>query len=353
MHNAKVIGRDFCGGIPRSSELSDSGSVKTVAMMYPSLTTLILQGLSNLEEWLEPIITTGGEDQSMVPVLPKLKVLKMERCPKLTMIPSTVFLVSQLKELVITNLDSSMILETMKKKISSLTSLRLRSISDGDGGSSSNTYFVIDELLKNNFLSLKTLNLDNCPGLTFLTIGVFLEELEVSDCLNLTSINVVEGALRYLIIVRCPSLSELVFVPSTRSILVKLILGPFSEELNEFPWPSLILYGWRKVRSILLDGEPDGCLSSTFPALTLLYINDFEGVKSLPDSLAKLPSLERLRIWNCSNLESLPVFNESHSLQYLKIFQCTILEERCTGGGRVGQNGSRYNIFLVYKLGMN
>ncbi|KAL1809360.1 hypothetical protein ACET3Z_026350 [Daucus carota] len=342
MHNVKVIGRDFCGGLAStSSGLSDSGSVKTVAKMYPSLTTLILQGLSNLEEWLEPNISTGDEDQNMVPVFPKLEVLKIERCSKLKMIPNTLFLFSKLRELVITNLDSSEILETMSRKISSLVNLRLRSISDGDGGSSSNVYYLIEELLKTNSLSLKTLNLDNCPGLKFLTIGIVLEELEVSDCLNLTSINVVEGALKYLIIVRCLSLSELVFVPSTRSRLEKMILGPFSDELNEFPWPSfssvisfpkltsLTLYGWKKVRSILLDGKLDDRLSSTFPALTLLYINDFEGVKSLPESLAKLPSLERLRIWNCNNLKSLPTFDESHSLQYLKIFQCTILEERC------------------------
>ncbi|WOH09434.1 hypothetical protein DCAR_0728891 [Daucus carota subsp. sativus] len=342
MHNVKVIGRDFCGGLAStSSGLSDSGSVKTVATMYPSLTTLVLQGLSNLEEWLEPNISTGDEGQNMVPVFPKLEVLKIERCSKLRMIPNTLFLFSKLRELVITNLDSSEILETMSRKISSLVNLRLRSIRDRNGGSSSNVYYLIEELLKTNSLSLKTLNLDNCPGLKFLTIGIVLEELEVSDCLNLTSINVVEGGLKHLIIGRCPSLSELVFVPSTRSRLEKMILGPFSEDLNEFPWPSfssvfsfpkltsLTLYGWKKVRSILLDGELDDRLSSTFPALTLLYINDFEGVKSLPESLAKLPSFERLRIWNCNNLKSLPVFHESHSLQYLKIFQCTILEERC------------------------
>ncbi|XP_017217296.1 putative disease resistance protein RGA4 [Daucus carota subsp. sativus] len=262
MHNLKVIGRDFCGGLAStSSGLSYRGSVKTVATMYPSLTTLV---------------STGDEDQ-ISPLAMKTKIW----CQYF----------QNLRELVITNLDSSKILETMSRKISSLVNLRLRSIRDRNGGSPSNVYYLIDELLETNSLSSKTLNLDNCPGLKFLTIGIVLEELEVSDCLNLTSINVVEGALKYLIIVRCPSLSELVSVPSTRSRLEKMILGPFSDELNEFPWPSfssvilfpkltsLTLYGWKKVRSILLNGELDDRLSSMFPALTLLYINDFEGVK--------------------------------------------------------------------------
>lgn len=95
---------------------------------------------------------------------------------------------------------------------------------------------------------------------------------------------------------------------------------------------SLKLNGWEKVKSILPAGEDDHCLSITFPALSELYITDFEGVKALPDSLAKLPSLKELHIMKCENLMSLPTFEESNSLCNLTISGCPNLKERCRKG---------------------
>lgn len=62
MENVGVIGSDINGGLHSgSSDLSDSGAAKQVTTMYPSLTKLILRGLTRLEEWLEP--ETSIEDQ--------------------------------------------------------------------------------------------------------------------------------------------------------------------------------------------------------------------------------------------------------------------------------------------------
>ncbi|KAK1364508.1 putative disease resistance protein RGA3 [Heracleum sosnowskyi] len=348
MTSVKVIGTDFYGVLGSdSSESSERGVIQTVTTMYPSMKKLLLLDLPKLKEWLEPVTSTGHEDQSTMLVFPILEELYIRNCPRLTRIPRICF--SSLKKLEITNLYSSMILETLSRNVNSLTYLLLWNIRDEGGGSSassSNRHSAFDELLRNNSRSLTTLNLNDCQGLTCLTLGDALEALEVVNCPDLTSINVVEGSsgVKDLTIGRCPSLSEYVFVQKMRSTLIRLTLGPFFEELDEFPWSffssvisfisltSLTLYGWRSVKSILPAAELDDSISSTFPALTELHIIDFDGVKALPDSLAKLPCLGTLFIRNCENLRSLPTFSESHSLRYLDIHRCPDLQERCRKG---------------------
>lgn len=74
---------------------------------------------------------------------------------------------------------------------------------------SSNMDRMIDEVLKNNFMSLKTLNFGNCKGLTCLTPGVAIEHLVVSYCQDLSSINVAEGSagLKYVTIINLAMIS--------------------------------------------------------------------------------------------------------------------------------------------------
>lgn len=191
----RVIGSNFHGGQGRvSSEFS-----KSCRTMYPSLTRLILWGLPKLEEWLEPVLmNTGNEDQSDVQVFPKLEVLEIVNCSKLTKIPESCFL--SLKVLEIQNLDSSIILGRMSTSVSSLTNLRLTNISDGDGGcSSSSSYLkmdsILEELLKNISPTLTNLSLVHCLGLTRvnLKLCVALETVKIVDCPNLMSISVTEG----------------------------------------------------------------------------------------------------------------------------------------------------------------
>ncbi|KAL1809404.1 hypothetical protein ACET3Z_026394 [Daucus carota] len=348
MDNLKVIGSDICGDLVIDArDLSNGGITSTVTTMYPSLKTLILWDLPKLEIWMELVMSTAGKHQGSVLGFPKLEVLDIKSCSKLKRIPSSCF--PSLKMLEITNLESrSMILETISRKVTSLSYLRLRSIIDEGGHSSSssspsNMDSIIADFLRNNSESLALLNLHDCQGLTCLTLGVALEEIRLSDCPDLTTINVVEESCRvqHLVTERCLSLLDLVFVQSMRSTLVKLTLDPFSEELDEFPWPfassypnliSLELWGWEKLKSIFPEGQPDDHLSSTFPALSHLAILNFEGVKTIPDSLAELPSLKTLFIRNCKNLEKLPTFKKSHNLQFLDIYGCPVIRERYRSG---------------------
>lgn len=172
-------------------------------------------------------------------------------------------------------------------------------------------------MFRNNSLSLTSLKLKNCKGLTCLTLGVPLEKLKVFNCPDLTSIKLLEesgAALKDLSIGKSLSLSEWVFAKSVSSTLVRLTIGPSLEELDKFSWqfsssltsviffPNLTwlsLCGLEKVKSIVPTERFDDRLSSIFPALSYLYITDFGGLKALPDSLAKLPSLTSLSIFNC------------------------------------------------------
>ncbi|XP_074324506.1 uncharacterized protein LOC141661403 isoform X2 [Apium graveolens] len=209
---------------------------------------------------------------------------------------------------------------------------------------------ITNKLLENNSLSLRPFDIHQCKGLTYLTLGVALELLEVYHCPELAMINIVKGSggLKYLRIASCPSLSEWVFVQSMSTTLVQLVLGPFMEELEEFLWPfsslaasvisftklkDLNLHGWDNVKSILPSGKIGDRLSSAFPALAELGIHDFEGVKALPDLLAELPTLRDLYIYNCENLCSLPSFHKSNSPRYMEVSGCPVLAERCKKEG--------------------
>ncbi|KAK1364368.1 hypothetical protein POM88_039929 [Heracleum sosnowskyi] len=335
MKNVKVMGSDFSGGV-------DSGVPKAVTTtLYPSLIKLTLGRLPKLEEWVETVIS----------VFPKLERLFIRGCPRLRKIPNNSF--PSLKGLVIKNLESSMILESLSTNVSSLTYLDLENISDGGGGGDSSTWscwcsnleFRINVLLKNNSLSLTELVLHDCKELKRLTLGVSLDILYVNNCPHLISINSVEGlaiCLKSITIGGVPSshLDGVFAHILNSSTLEKLELGRFWDELDEFTWPfscvisfpnltHLQLRGWEKARSIALFDQLE---LSTFPALTRLIIWDFKGMKALPDSIAKLPSLKNLFILDCENLESLPTFEESHGLESLDISHCPILEERCRKG---------------------
>ncbi|WOH09355.1 hypothetical protein DCAR_0728812 [Daucus carota subsp. sativus] len=315
MENFKVI-RSFSGEglVSGCIELSDSSTAKSVTTMYPSLIKLTLKDLPRLKEVLESVMTLGSEE-SALKIFPKLEELKIVHSSQLKEIPSHCFL--SLRKLEMAHLESSM-------------------IQDMDS--------VIEKLLKNNSISLKSLSLRRCKGLTCLNLGAGIDELKVYDCLDLISISVDDesSGLKTLKIGECPGLSQWEFVHTMKSTLVTLTLHPFNAREYEFPWafspfisfPNLKLLqleGWEKIKSILPAEKLDD-FCSTFPALTELDIIDFKECKALPDSLAKIPSLQGIYIWGCGKLEILPLFEESHGLQWLTIRKCPIITERCKKG---------------------
>ncbi|KAL1809334.1 hypothetical protein ACET3Z_026324 [Daucus carota] len=340
MRNLRVVGDDFCGG----------------QSVFPQLERLNIENCPRLRKILPSC--TGVSSQSE---FPKLEILKITNCPRLRKIPKSCF--PSLKNLVITDLESDMMLGTMSRYVSSLTSLSLTRIGDGGGDSSLSSFSNLESLI-NNSLSLTELELYDCKGLKCLTLGVSLAYLSIDDCPHLTSINLVEGSAGLKIFgigILPTSLLDGGLSQIQSSRLDCLRLGPFSEEFDYIPWPfssssfsnlsMLNLYGWENVKSLVHFEQR---LFTAFPALGSLTLCGFEGLKALPDSIAKLPSLKVLFIFECNNLESLPVFEESHILQALAIIECPVLRQRCCKGQGPEWFKIQYvpNIYCEYKRKM-
>ncbi|XWS09447.1 hypothetical protein CRYUN_Cryun40dG0085300 [Craigia yunnanensis] len=138
----------------------------------------------------------------------------------------------------------------------------------------------------------------------------------------------------YLGISNCTNLKPIPEDVGCLTRLKTLRLGPFSEELEEFPGLSsihhlqssledLTLVGWEKLSFL-----PDHLQHLT--ALKELHIENFSGVKALPEWLGNFSYLRELRIDNCENLEHLPskkAMQRLSNLQELYITFCPRLKE--------------------------
>ncbi|XVF65842.1 hypothetical protein PTKIN_Ptkin09bG0283300 [Pterospermum kingtungense] len=175
---------------------------------------------------------------------------------------------------------------------------------------------------------LQEIEVSCCDELSKIEEGLLasacLRDVRIRNCPNLISLSSIEGCsnLQSLELTDCKNLKS---IPEESlgclTRLKKLRLGPFSEELEEFPGLSSIhhlhssleelkLYGWEKLSSL-----PDQLQHLT--ALKELTIGKFRGVKALPEWLGNLSSLEYLEI-NCENLEHLPSKEATQRLANLK-----------------------------------
>ncbi|GKV49892.1 hypothetical protein SLEP1_g56616 [Rubroshorea leprosula] len=131
------------------------------------------------------------------------------------------------------------------------------------------------------FVSLKTVMLNDCDGLEYLSSGlsscIALEELKILKCSNLVSIPEELKQLRSLVkleIWKCPKLK---FVPSLEGLV----------------------------------------------SLKTVVVEDCDGLECLPSGLSSCTALEKLKIWNCCNLVSIPEeLKQLRSLVELHIFEC-------------------------------
>ncbi|GKV48280.1 hypothetical protein SLEP1_g55102 [Rubroshorea leprosula] len=176
---------------------------------------------------------------------------------------------------------------TLPHQIDRLTALRNLTIKSFNG---------VEKALLGNLSCLKTLEIQNCCRLTCLSGGLSsVEELGITNCPNLVSFQGELKELPSLTIVGCPKFVGFF----TR--LERLTIGPFSEELEEFPSLSsipasledLTLTGWEKLTHL-----PQIQHLTTLKELSIV---NFSGMESLPDWFNNLSSLQRLEIWNCPN----------------------------------------------------
>ncbi|KAK9137562.1 hypothetical protein Sjap_008156 [Stephania japonica] len=189
--------------------------------------------------------------------------------------------------------------------------------------------------------SLNELMIWGCPAISSIDLPTLpsLRQLMVRDCLAISSIDLPTlPSLRQLNITYCEGLQGLQGLQFLTA-LEDLQLGPFSEELTDFPFalesnnplilPSLRhlqIHGWDALQSL-----PNQLQRLT--TLKSLYICNFSQLTELPEWLGNLKSLEDLQIFGCKNLRHLPSKEQMHQLIFLKklyILSCPSLKERCS-----------------------
>ncbi|KAK8619048.1 hypothetical protein V6N13_133017 [Hibiscus sabdariffa] len=190
--------------------------------------------------------------------------------------------------------------------------------------------------------SLLEMKLYGCDGLTSLPSGLStctsLWRLFIDYCSNLESIPVNVGqlhSLEELCIRRSESLKRL---PEESlgclTRLKKLELGPFSEEVEEFPGLGSIHHLHSSLKELKLIGWDKLCSLphqlQHLTALEHLEIRDFDGLNALPEWLGNLSSLRVLCFRGCKNLVHLPskeALLRLSKLHLFRIYGCPQLKE--------------------------
>ncbi|KAK5841272.1 hypothetical protein PVK06_010181 [Gossypium arboreum] len=414
LNNVRCIGKEFYV----SDDDSSSDKNKPITL-FPALEKLSLWNMEEVEEWLEvePTVTvfpslkelhiegccklssvprmsrlsclealtiTGNNALSCIgdeqfPFPSSLKKLTIQRCYKLTTVPSVEGGISFLQHLEVKLCDR---LCKIGQGLLTSTCLRVVVICDCPNLISIPVYGISESLVK--------LELDHCRGLRevegALSAFTRLETLRIGNCLNLIPIPLpsldffssliqlsLEGChrltslpsglrsctcLQFLVVDYCTdlesipedlgrlhSLKELCIlscqnlksVPedSLRCLtrLKTLKLGPFSQELDEFPGLSSIHHLHSSLEILTLNGWEKLCSLpyqlQHLAALKYLIISGFDGVTTLPEWLGNLSSLQDLTIDFCRNLEHLPSKGATYRLsniQHLSITNCPRLK---------------------------
>ncbi|GMJ08863.1 hypothetical protein like AT3G14470 [Hibiscus trionum] len=357
---------------------------------FPSLKVLKIVNCHNLNSLprmsrfssLEKLKIVGCSKLGWIgdePFSSSLKILEIESCQNLRSIPSVEGGFSFLQQLQVKwceelcNIGEGLLASTCLTDVVIIRCRNLRSISlnggsrsllqirlgwcyelqEIEGGLSASTQLKALEIEHcpsmasipslDGLSSLLELKLDGCKGLTSLPSGLStctsLRRLFISHCSNLESVPEDIGRLNYLeelCISYCQYLKRLpeeCLACLTR--LKTLRLGPFSDEVEEFPGlgsinnlhsslKELRLNGWDTLQCSL----PDQLQHLT--ALEQLEIEYFYGLKVLPEWLGNLSSLRILKFTFCKNLGHLPskeALQRLSNLHSFHIFGCPRVQE--------------------------
>lgn len=288
----KVI---IIGGFPTIIKIGDEFSGTSEVKGFPSLKELVFEDMPNLERW------TSTQDGEFLPFLRELQVLD---CPKVTELP---LLPSTLVELKISEAGFSVLPEVhapSSQFVPSLTRLQIHKCP--------NLTSLQQGLLSQQLSALQQLTITNCPelihppteGLRTLTA---LQSLHIYDCPRLATAEH-RGLLPHMI-------------EDLRITSCSNIVNPLLDELNE-------LFALKNL--VIAD-----CVSlNTFPeklpaTLQKLDIFNCSNLASLPAGLQEASCLKTMTILNCVSIKCLPAHGLPLSLEELYIKECPFLAERC------------------------
>ncbi|XP_078169219.1 disease resistance protein RGA2-like [Carex rostrata] len=322
---------------------------------FPSLKSLILMCMSNLDCWCE-----GDVSKKTSLIFPVLTELRIISCPKLTAVP----IAPLLEQMIITEN------QTLSCSVSRLTTIRMLTLesrggrennadktlsfkpwvslekltitgfnhiippTDGREGaelsvdvnatalrevSINDSNFLFSSIPSNSplwlwkcFRFIEHLEIRTCDSLTFwpeeeLSNLIYLQQISISSCRNFIG-----------------SLSEPLVEMSTRQVLLPKLKDfsisncPNVVEVPKLPrsLESLDMNGCVKLESL-----PEWLCS--LMGLKELQIASFKNLNSLPSSIGCLIALESLLIYDCFNLESLPEgMLGLESLKTLRLYNC-------------------------------
>ncbi|GKV02216.1 hypothetical protein SLEP1_g14675 [Rubroshorea leprosula] len=391
MAKVKHMGSKCC--LNRNKLASSSYGGGESITWFPALKTLTIWSMGSLEEWVEiegvvvfpcletlfiwscPMLRTWSINEfsthhklselriSLCPNLVtltnmddllSLKTLSICSCEKLISLPRGLGSCISLQRLDIWNCPNLISIAEDIRRLHSLTSLTilhcgsLRSISEECLG----CFTSLKELEMGPFWS----ELEEFPGLS--SIHHLHASLEVLEIRGWNKLKSVPHQLQHLTALKklkmygfneealpewlgdLSSLASLSIQSFNKlkclgrlTYLKQLEMGPFCQELEEFPFPELSsvaslerlsLRGWDKLKSL-----PHQLQHLT--ALKQLAIIRFSGVEALPEWLGNLTSLQQLGIYYCPNLTHLPVeaMRGLSNLHSIRVRSCSKLKERC------------------------
>jgi len=277
----------------------------------PHLKRLELSGMKNVK------CIDGETYDGVEKAFPSLEELILENLPKLErLLRDGVEMLPRLSQLTI-------------KKVSNFKFPRLPSVEKLDVESIDDVERVVG-----NTPCLKTLNIESIKGVKTLPdkLGMLnaLEVLHIDDWYDLEYFpeHVLEGltSLRVLRINYCHKLKSLSEGVRHLACLERLTINE-CPELVGLPNNMSQLTALRDVLIQYCSTLPDGL--QRVPSLRSLYIFHYKST-SLPDWLGDMTSLQKLDIWDCKELRSLPSsIQRLTNLSHLIIRGCPHLEKRC------------------------
>ncbi|KAK9090808.1 hypothetical protein Sjap_023985 [Stephania japonica] len=279
--------------------VGDASVMNANEALFPSMKTLTLSNLPNLEDWI-----VGVEKEKESLVCPCLEYLSITNCPKLKGLPQLQTLQS------LTIHGDNMILLRSVENLTSLTSLHIADFKEAET--------LPDILARNDHNSLlRLLEISSMPRLQFLSNGFFdnldsLGNLRISNCDELTCLPESLWNLTSLLSIDISSCG-IESLP-----MGGLRLGGLSNslerlwiqncpELTSLPEELQYLTGLEQLRiggCSKLTSSPEELQYLT--SLTYLSIGGFNDMASLPEGMQRLVRLQRLEISNCNRLSSLP-----------------------------------------------
>ncbi|TYH23520.1 hypothetical protein ES288_A03G019900v1 [Gossypium darwinii] len=310
-----------------------------VIKVFPALKKFTLSGMESLEEW-----TAMAETKTIM--FPCLERLKIWDCPLLKSVPLTGQCYSLEKLSIfrcekLSKIGDGLSTSTCLKELELEDCPNLSSIPNLEGFSSLQ-YLSVRVCYKLEVLpisggcsSLEKLRISSCKKLSKIGDGLStstcLEELDLEDCPNLSSIPNLEGfsSLQDLSVLRCNKLEVLPITGGCSSLVMLLIssckkLSKIGDGLSTSTClKELDLKDCSNLSSI---PNLEGFSSLQFLSVESCNNWNCEKLSKIGDGLSTSTCLKELELEDCPNLSSIPNLEGFSSLENLSVDGCDKLE---------------------------